>query len=529
MAHYGYVYFTTRTEKMNYLLLKILFTKYYDILFVVLLLVLLILIYTVWRLKKKYKFKFFEDKRISSIVLIFTVLVGFLLRLYRINSPIADWHSFRQADTASVTRIYLENGIDLLHPKYHDISRVQSGLFNPEGYRFVEFPIYNFLNALLAKYLSFFSLEVWGRLISIFASLGTGLILFFLAKKLISETAGLIAGIFYLLLPYNIYFSRVILPEPLGIFFGCISLYLFLRFIETEKRSFLFLSGVALSIALLVKPYFVFYLFPAVFIGYKKYSFKFFRQKSLIFTFIIIFLPFTLWRIWMLNFPEGIPFWKWTFNGDGIRFKPAFWYWIFGERLSKLILGYFGLIPFFFGFINEKSRNFINVFLIGMFFYVSVFATANVRHDYYQAIAIPAVSLGFSSGLVYLWNLRILKRNYLRIGLIVLVFLGFILGVYQVKEFYKINHPEIVEAGLAVQRLTPKDALVIADYNGDTAFLYQTKRRGWPVVELPIEELISEGALYYASVNLDNPQTQEFIRRFKVLEKTDSYVILKLK
>jgi len=69
---------------------------------------------------------------------------------------------------------------------------------------------------------------------------------------------------------------------------------------------------------------------------------------------------------------------------------------------------------------------------------------------------------------------------------------------------------------------------VIASYNGDTAFLYQTKRRGWPVVELPINELIDEGAKYYTSVDLNNKQTQEFETKFKTLEKTSSYVVLDL-
>ena len=42
----------------------------------------------------------------------------------------------------------------------------------------------------------------------------------------------------------------------------------------------------------------------------------------------------------MVQFPEGIRVWDWLLNSDGIRFKGAFFYWIFAERLAKLILGY---------------------------------------------------------------------------------------------------------------------------------------------------------------------------------------------
>ncbi len=48
----------------------------------------------------------------------FILIVGLVVRLYRINEPLADWHSWRQADTAAVTREYVKNGIDLLRPRY---------------------------------------------------------------------------------------------------------------------------------------------------------------------------------------------------------------------------------------------------------------------------------------------------------------------------------------------------------------------------------------------------------------------------
>ena len=82
----------------------------------------------------------------EKVLLVAILIVGFIVRLYKINSPIADWHSFRQADTAAVARVYLEKGINLLEPTYYDISRVQSGHFNPIGYRFFEFPIFPLLH-----------------------------------------------------------------------------------------------------------------------------------------------------------------------------------------------------------------------------------------------------------------------------------------------------------------------------------------------------------------------------------------------
>src|SRR5207302_6010614 len=58
----------------------------------------------------------------------------------------------------------------------------------------------------------------------------------------------------------------------------------------------------------------------------------------------ICVLPLVLWRQWILQYPEGIPANAWLLNGNGIRFRPAFFRWIFYERLTKLISGYLGIV-----------------------------------------------------------------------------------------------------------------------------------------------------------------------------------------
>jgi len=77
--------------------------------------------------------------------------------------------------------------------------------------------------------------------------------------------------------------------------------------------------------------------------------------------------------------------------------------------------------------------------------------------------------------------------------------------------------------------LTPPDAKVIAPYFGDTAFLYQTHRFGWPQATLPIDQMIERlGASYYVSVNFDQ-QTQQIMDRYQIVEKTKDYVVVRLK
>lgn len=525
-----------------------------------------------------------QVKYIEYIILCLILIGGFGIRLYRINNPVADWHSWRQSDTAAVSEIYVGEGIDILHPRYYDISSIQSGEYNPEGYRMVEFPIYNASHAFLAKniHLPYVtnSFEAWGRLISIICALITTFLLYLIGTRLMGKAGGLLSAFFYAFLPYNIYFTRVILPEPMTIMFAVLALWLFVKYYDTEKNSWLYLCATAFAFAMLLKPYMIFYAIPMVALIIQKYGTKnIFRKYSLLIALDIALIPFFLWRIWENNYPVGIPFYKWALNGDNIRFKPSFWNWIFGARIGSMILGTWGLVPFAMGiikpvvdrhpeFISEPALNpiqgsaskmaagkrqiyhkgtshfvespdqvrndgymrwFIQWFLLGMFLYVSVVATANVKHDYYQMLIIPALCLALASGSLYLWNARELHKLLARVVLLFSLFIMFVVSATQIREFYKVIHPEIIEAGSAFNAIAPKDALVIAPYNGDTAFLYQTKHKGWPYVDRPINELITNGASYWVSVNFSDPQTKEVMEKYTVVQKADKYVIVDLK
>lgn len=442
------------------------------------------------------------------IILSIVLVLGFILRLYRIDNPIADWHSWRQADTASVSRIFAEKGIDMLHPRYHDISSIQTGLFNPEGYRMVEFPVYNALHATLFKTFDKFSLEKWGRMLTAFIATLTGLFLFLLGKKHYSVKVGLLASFFYMFLPFNIYFTRVVLPDPMGVLFAVSGLYFFgINFV---------VSAILFALALLQKPFFAIYLFPLIPELIKKENLK----KNLTFL-SLVFAPFIAWRAWISQFPEGIPFYTWAFNGDKIRFHPAFFRWIFGERIGILILGAGGVAPFVLGLIRPLKNKFNSYFVLGAITYLTVVATANVRHDYYQILIIPMVSMTLALGSVYLW-----KKS--KVVLLVSIIVMLLIGWDRIKPFYQINHPELIEVGNIVDVKLPKDAELVIPYNGDTAFLYQTKRRGWPAVDNSIDNIIERGADYYVSIDQGSPDSVNFSKRFKTFLKTDRFIILDL-
>ncbi|MEK7536206.1 MAG: phospholipid carrier-dependent glycosyltransferase [Patescibacteria group bacterium] len=441
---------------------------------------------------------------VLSILLIF----GFIVRLYRIDNPVADWHSWRQADTSAVSRNYVKDGINIFYPQYDDISSIQTGINNPTGIRMVEFPFYNIMHASLFKSFPIFSLEKWGRLLTIFISLLTSIFLFLLGKKHYSSKIGLLTAFFFLFLPFNIYFSRVILPDPLGVLFAISGLYFF--------GMTNFISAILFALALLQKPYFGVYLLPLIPELIKKEEFK----KNIIFFFITT-LPFVLWRYWTTLHPEGAPFYKWAFNGDKIRFHPAWFRWLFGERIGILILGTWGLIPFSYGIVRKLKNNFNLLLALSMLIYLVVVATANVRHDYYQILIIPSIAMTLAIGTSYMWR-------HMKIILMLSLITMFLISWDKIKPFYQINHPELMVVGKIVDETLPKDAKIIIPYNGDTAFLYQTKRKGWPAVDDSIDNIIKRGADYYVSIDLGSADSVNFSKRFETIAKTNQYIILDL-
>jgi hypothetical protein len=478
-------------------------------------------------MKLRLKLEGFVTTAIIAVIL----LLAFAVRLYKITSPVADWHSWRQVDTASVTRIYATEGLDILTPRYYDISSIQTGNFNPQGLRFVEFPLFNIAHLGLYRLLPFLSLEVTGRLTSILCSIVTTFFVYLLGKRLIGTIGGLSAAFFFAFLPYNIYFSRVILPEPMATMFAVLGIYFFLRYTDSNTKLFLFISAISFALGILVKPFIAFYGIVPVYLSIKKFGvWGSLRNIPLLLALDVALIPFFLWRMRIFDGIEGIPAYAWMFNGDGIRFRPAFWRWIFGERLGNLILGMWGLIPFGFGLLKkEKEALTINFMLLGMLLYVVVIATANVRHDYYQTIAIPAIALTLGKGVAAMLE----GKNFRKI-LSSLVFLGAIVGLsfglsfFQIKEDYKVNHPEFIRAGQVIDSIAPKDARVIAPNNGDTVLLYYTKRYGWPALDRSIDDAIALGARYFISTTKTDTDSVNFSKKYTTVYEDPQFFILDL-
>lgn len=454
------------------------------------------------------------------------------MRLYKIDNPVADWHSWRQADTAAVARNFYKEGFNPLYPKGDDMSSISDTPGpNLKRLRFVEFPIYNSL--VYFTYLVNGGVdERLARLVNIVISLGSLLFIYFITKRFFDKFTALIAAFLFAVLPYNVFYSRVILPEPMLVFFGLGMFYFTDRWIKENTLILYIVSVIFAACAFLTKPTAIFFALPLL-VSYISHEKKIVPPLRYFLWILPVTLPFIGWRWWIQQYPQGIPAASWLLNGNGIRFKPAFWRWIVGDRLGREILSGVGVAFFLLGILIRPLKGqsiLLHLLALSSFLYLIVFATGNVQHDYYQIIIVPALVIFTARGFTSLFKgfPNFLPRLVSIPLAVFLLTIALYLGWYEVKGLYQINNWSIVKAGIAADRLLPKDAVVVAPYGGDTAFLYQTNRIGLPLFPAGVEDAIENyGVQYLVSVAQDT-ETKQAMEKYQVIKETKEYVIVDL-
>lgn len=448
-------------------------------------------------------------KRIDAFLLTFFVIVALTLRLYKVNIPLADWHSWRQVDTAAVARNFSQGNFNLLYPKYDDLSNVQSGQYNPEGYRFVEFPAYNAMFGALHKYLPIMPVEVYGRLVSIFFSLIVLCVIYYIALHEHSRVAAFGAALIYATFPFFVYYSRTVLPETTAVGFSFIALFLAYVWARTKHKAaplLLIVSCVCAALSILIKPTVIFYFLPIAYTFFTKYRLRLIKKPAPYLYFIAAILPFIAWRMWISHFPEGIPGFEWlltsvnTYEGQKvIFFRPAFFRWIFHERILLLIMGGFAALFPVLGLLEKTKKSLVpQLTVFAALVYLLVFQGGNVQHDYYQTVILPALALMSGFGFARLLRRTEKDQAYVINIFLVVAIIGFswLMSYYKVKDYYLYSE-DLVNIGKIINTLTPQNAKVITDRDGDTTLLYLANRKGMPSVPDTLENLKAKGMEYF--------------------------------
>ncbi len=476
------------------------------------------------------------------------LFLALLLRLYHISFPIAGWHSWRQSDTAAMSRNFYENGYNLLYPQ------IDWG-GNTPGYVESEFPIYQFAVSILYK---LFSTDVlWGRLLSVIFSIATIYGLYLLVKKIISEKTALWATFIYAIIPLNIFYGRSFMPESAMLMSSVWGLYWFSRWTESNAVRHFILAAIFVAMAALLKIPSLYLLLPLFYLAKLHLQKNVFKTKDIWLFALIVILPVFGWyfHAHQIAIGSGLTFGIWGFGGSHkwgnfdtiVTLK--FYNDVFFKSIAERHLTYIGFIFFVIGlFIKRKSKEekFFDYWLIAVIIYFVIVAKGNQVHEYYQLpFILPAVVFVGKAFDKYL-DIDYIYESFLNkpiaASLVILSLLGiFTLSYLRYERFMNSEsyNTSLFELASAVQKKTRRNELIVTVSGGNPVILYLCDRKGWNSATTDLDSLflgnkVKMGAKYLVGQKqsfqtIEEAKMLEYVcKKYNSIVDTPDYFILRL-
>lgn len=306
-----------------------------------------------------------------------------------------------------------DSGAIALGTKHFDLAIHEP---HPPGYIFY---------VLLAKLLNYFvndinSVLVW---ISILASVGAVVVLYFLGKEMFGRTVGLIAGLILIFSKIFWAYSEVAFSYTLQCFFATLVAYFGYMYVKNlSQTKYLYLGSITLAIAGGFRQDLIIFLIPLWLFITLKYGKKYFWKNWLII--------FGICAAWML----GMIFWDGGFKEYFDALFNQFGY-VSGFSVEKR--GFLGLIDNYkmmLLFLNEA----LQPFTVVIFFAAYVFLPKKIRDDSRSQVLL----LWLLPALIFYIFVHIGERGYLLTfisALVLILAYGMVWFVSEICELFKLN------------------------------------------------------------------------------------------
>lgn len=489
------------------------------------------------------------------------VLLGVLLRLYGITSPLVDALQIKQAHTAMIARNLFYDGMNILCTRFDHI----------KGCIGLEFPLMHSMTAQM--YYVFGVQEIIGRLINVAFSAGSMFAMYALARRFLPTAAALAALGLYMLSPTNIYVSRAFMVEPSMMFFEVSAVYLFLRWLEDGKWTIYVFAVTSAALAFLVKPTAAIIFVPVMTAWFLKNKWKMFCRFDFWLCIVLTMTPVLLWMLHAnyINFNNpDMPithkelWWTVLLGRGSILYHltdVGFYLKMGGWNMSLLTpLGFIGMVAGCFFIPHGDQRKILYAWLGAILAFFIVFAGANRGHPYYQLHLLPPAAILFGFALKRILDSRVAIGKMVKGKLmVVLVVLAVVLivaayGIGYVKYFSymydtSLRMPYALEVSKIVQGRTPSNAIVLLNQPGAITggpISYYSKRTTWEFGVESDEKAIAElerqrarGATTYVAIDtiygsgVQNTKSHESFWRYlndkyNSIVTTDHYLIFDL-
>jgi 4-amino-4-deoxy-L-arabinose transferase-like glycosyltransferase len=414
-------------------------------------------------------------------------LLAVAVRLVLIDQPYVDHWSWRQSDVAAIARNFFEGGFHFGYPQIDWAG-------NSAGYVGTEFPILPFLAAICYK---FAGIHEWmGRSQSVIFFAISLPFFFLLARETFGSVAAIWATFFYAFAPLNIFAGRSFMPDVPSLSLGMIGLYFFLRWVRDPKPASVYLSAIAISLSILIKATSVLIAAPLLYLAVAEgadvgpdqprdvRNSRSQRQRLHLLAFAAIaVLPSVAWywhahQIAERHYPHHF------FGAGGVRLESFSWYWEIAQQTATSSLTPLLAIMALTGLFVAPRGKFGCLFdwwLVAMVLFVVAVGYGN-RHPWYQLPFVP-VAAAFAGAACAFFGSKISSR-VAAVTLSILLAGSFaILASFYVRPLYESSAAQHRDAGLELDKITTRDALIVAVDNGNPAILYYAKRKGWHFLE----------------------------------------------
>ncbi|MFH0793083.1 MAG: glycosyltransferase family 39 protein, partial [bacterium] len=241
------------------------------------------------------------------IVLVLLLAGGF--RVIQITAPLVGHHSWRQADTAAISRNFVEEEFNLFYPRI-------DWRGNTEGFVEAEFPVYQ---ATVACLYEIFGVREWlGRLTSVAFSLAALLFLYLFTRRILGVKAALWAGFFFAILPMPAFYGRTFMPESMLILCCMAGVFWFYEWSKGGSLWNLALSALFISLACLIKLPTLYIGLPLAFMSFRKFGGRAWQRIELWAYVSMVFGLVALWyyHAHWLKYQTGLTFGIWEYGTD---------------------------------------------------------------------------------------------------------------------------------------------------------------------------------------------------------------------
>lgn len=466
--------------------------------------------------------------------------IGLGLRLFRIDLPLATRAVDRELLTADITKALYVDGLTI-----QELRRFSDPLNTPY---ILEFPTYNLIVASVYKLTGGVN-EVWGRLVSVAASLVAAIVLIALVKSYFDKSIA-IASLFgfYLLSPLGWWMSRSFQPDSVLVMLGLMSVYWLRKWQLSFKGKFLWLSAIVFSWAVLTKLPIAFLGLPILVMLIRGLGKLWWKRWEFWGYWLIVFLP--VWWWYGLNTSRQIMPFLFKINAGGefefrlsnylILLTPRYWinnFYHLGLDVLTPVGVALGLIGLSFKNYYKKSLVFWVWLAAGGLVFLALPSLTLTQYYYYYPL-LPAFSVIIGIGLDKLvlpkWMLILSAA-----AILPLTGRDALLKNYRVAA----GNQSMFTVVERTNQFVPQGAWIVTS---SAPILYYSNRQGWAVdlfwayaekKELEIidqlENYRRQGAKYFISESREIverlPEFSKYLQRYKqLIDSQNEFLIYRL-